>query len=102
MSYVYERLNTSQIVGALRQDQYAGWSYEGAKALAEYLEQLAEDLGEPIELDVVALRCDYNEYASLEEFNQNYDKPYANLDAVREDATVIEIPGTRGFIVQAF
>lgn len=38
-------LSTYDIANALHQDKYAGWSYAGAKALAEYLEEL-ERLGE--------------------------------------------------------
>ena len=64
MAYVYKSLSTKYIAQALRDDQYAGWSYHGAFALAEHLETLAENSREPIELDIVALRCDYNEYES--------------------------------------
>jgi hypothetical protein len=37
------------------------FSYEGARALFDYLEQLEEDTGESIELDVIALCCEYSE-----------------------------------------
>ena len=57
-------LGTHDIVDALMRDEYAGWSYEGAKALAEWLEELEEDCGAEYELDTVALRCEYNEYES--------------------------------------
>lgn len=36
-------------------------------ALCEYLEELEDGCGEEIEFDVVAIRCDWGEYASLEE-----------------------------------
>ena len=65
-------LNTYEIVNALLKDEYASWSYNGAKALAEYLEQYEEDCGVELELDVVALRCDFSEYNSLEEWLTEY------------------------------
>ena len=65
-------LNTHDITNALLNDKYAAWSYNGAKALAEYLEQYEEDCGIELELDVVSLRCEFTEYASLEEWAQNY------------------------------
>ena len=34
------------------------FSYDGLKALFEYLEDYEEDTGEEIELDVIALCCD--------------------------------------------
>lgn len=38
------------------------FTFEGAKALQEYLEQLSEDIGENIEFDPVAWCCEYSEY----------------------------------------
>ena len=52
-----------------RQDQF---SYEGLEVLFDYLENLSEDIGEPIELDVIALCCEYYE-SSIGELIENYD-----------------------------
>lgn len=41
-----------------RKDQF---SYEGLEILFDYLEELSDDIGEPIELDVIALCCEYEE-----------------------------------------
>lgn len=43
---------------ANRKDNF---SYEALGWLFDYLEQCEEDTGEPLELDVIALCCDYNE-----------------------------------------
>lgn len=37
------------------------FSYEGFKALFEHIEELEQDTGEQLELDVIALCCDYSE-----------------------------------------
>lgn len=37
------------------------FSYEGKRALFDYLEALSEDIGSTIELDVIALCCEYYE-----------------------------------------
>lgn len=37
------------------------FSWDGFKALFDYLNNLSDDIGQPIELDVVALCCDYTE-----------------------------------------
>jgi hypothetical protein len=37
------------------------FSYEGLNVLFDYLESLEDDTGEEIELDVIALCCDYSE-----------------------------------------
>ena len=41
-----------------RKDQF---SYEAKRVLFEYLEALSYDTGEPIELDIIAICCEYNE-----------------------------------------
>jgi len=48
------------------------FSYEGLKALYDYLLQYEEDAGEEIELDVIALCCDYSEYDTALEAAQEY------------------------------
>lgn len=76
MTYIYETLSTHEIAHALRKDDNARWSYDGALALAEWLEQYAEDTGEPIELDIVALRCEFSEWESAIDISINYaDSP---------------------------
>lgn len=52
------------------------FSYEGLTALYEYLWDLSEDIGEDIELDVIALCCNFTEYNEEEarrEFNIDPD-----------------------------
>ena len=80
------------------------FSYEGLHALFEYFEELEDDIGEEIELDVVAICCGYTEYDSLEDFNADCssdDKVYM-LDDIREETVVIEIPDTERFIIGEF
>jgi hypothetical protein len=61
-------LTTYDIANELLQDNNASWSRPGAFALAEYLEQYEEETGEEMEMDVVAIRCDFSEYSSLEDW----------------------------------
>ena len=58
---------------AIRPDNF---TYEGLGALYEYLEELSEDTGEDIELDVIAICCDFTEYSeneAREEFDIDVD-----------------------------
>lgn len=45
------------------------FSYEGLKELYKHLVFLSEDIGEPIELDVIGLCCDYYESTAQEIVN---------------------------------
>ena len=53
----------------LRENQF---TYEGKKALFDYLEEYEESTGEEIELDIIAICCDYTEYESLDDFQKEY------------------------------
>lgn len=65
------------------------FSYEGKKVLFDYLEQYSEDTGDPIELDVIALCCDYEE-SSVQEVIDNYslDGLDCDGDEIPEDEKI--------------
>lgn len=114
---MYQTLSTSEAVDILRADKYASWSLAGARALVEYLEELEEETGERIEIDPVAIRCDYSEYSSAveaasdlsdweyrpDEDGADYDEDEAEEHAqyyLQDRTTVIGFDG--GVIVQSF
>jgi hypothetical protein len=57
---MYKELTTHDIAYALSSNKDNGFTYQGARALAEYLEELEESLGEEFELDAIAICCDFN------------------------------------------
>ncbi len=65
-------LTTSEAADILFKDSNANWSYAGARALAEYLEEYEESTGEKLEFDHVALRCDFSEWDSLQDWAVDY------------------------------
>lgn len=67
-----QTLSTYDAASQLHDDKDGGWSWNGANALVEYLEELEEDMGEEIEFDRVALRCDFSEHESLVEWAETY------------------------------
>jgi len=104
-------LTTSEAADRLMADENASWSYHGARAMVEYLEEIEESTGELIELDIVAIRCDYSEYTSAVEAagdcgwkpdtdQEDEDLEELALDWLKDRTTVIEFWG--GVIVQAF
>lgn len=78
-------LTTYEIAHELMQDENAAWTRAGAFALAEHLEQCEEDTGEELELDIVAIRCDFDEYSSLEDWANDYGLEEDSLDDAHED-----------------
>lgn len=77
------------------------FSYEGLKSLFNYLESYEQDTGEELDLDVIALCCDYTEYETLEEFNRDFGKNYKSIQDIENDTTVIKV-SENGFIIQNF
>ena len=115
---VYESDFHSAFIEMGRQNNF---SHAGRRALFEYFEHYEEETGEEIELDVVALCCDYTEYESLDDFAEQYGDIWAERladlkeehgddeDTIREDfldelnqhTTVINVDG-EGFITACF
>ena len=79
------------------------FSYEGRKALFDYLEKLEDDTGEKIEFDPIALCCEYSEYENIQEFWNDYDKEdYPTIDKIEDNTAVIKIQDSNKFIIQSF
>lgn len=106
-------LNTNQIADMIRQDSPDSWSYNGAKALAEYMEEYEEESGEEVEFDAVEIRCGWSEYDSLIDFADDHsstlqldkEKEWNELEEeirefIQERGHLIEFDG--GIIVSAF
>ncbi len=102
MTYVYTRENTNSLARALSADEYASWhkNYDACRALADHIESMAEDAGEPIELDIVAIRCDYILIDDIEDYNKQYDTNHESMDDI-DETTVIDVDGT-AFIIMAY
>ena len=75
--YRYERAN--QFGGAV-----------GLHALYQYLTELEQDIGEELELDVIALCCDYTHFDSIADYNQQYGTDYADMFDIEDLATDID------------
>ena len=82
-------------------DRGEQFSYDGLKALYEYLVEYEEDTGTEVDLDVIALCCEYAEYDSLKEFQANYGEKYESMEAI-SDATALIPIGLESFIIQQF
>ena len=76
------------------------FSYNGKRALFDFLEQYEKDAGEEIELDIIAFCCEYTEYESLDELKENYTN-IDSMDELQNNTTVIKIDND-SFIIQEF
>lgn len=106
-----QNINTTDLYHDLKAMDRDNFSYNGAKALMEYLEELEDDIGESIEYDPIAFCCDYAEYGEDEyqDLAQEYNQDFGNADEfdtdeffswLQDNTTMIEFGG--GIIVQSF
>ena len=102
-----QNINEYQFERAFNECRPNNFSYEGLSALYDYLMQYEEETGQELELDVIAICCDFTEYEDLKEFQGEYydevkgDK-YKDIEEIEEETIVIPIPDTDGFIIQQF
>ncbi len=106
---IKEEVTQSYFVKEFKELRADNFSNRGLEALYLYLSELSEETGEDIELDIIALCCEYTEYDNEEELIQDYahiiptytDKSNC-LDLLREHTQVIEIEDSPGIIIQQF
>lgn len=94
-----------QITETMFKDQFVkmgrgeSFSHNGLTALYEYFEQLEDDMGKSLELDVIAICCEFGEYTDIEEIAEVYTN-IEDIDDLRNNTTVIEFDG--GLIIGEF
>jgi hypothetical protein len=117
---IKQTVNFSQFCDSFSDTYKDNFTHDGKKVLFDYLENLSDDIGEDIELDIIALCCEYTQYDDVEDFIaqygytdikkedfNTYDTPKDNLEdfnkAVMDDlynkTQVITIDGSDGFII---
>jgi len=94
----YQFVDSFALAG--RGDQF---SRAGLFALFDYFDQLEQDTGEEMELDVVAICCDWAEYADLADWARDYFSRETWLDelGLDGDATDEETEAAAREYVQA-
>ena len=69
-------VNFTDFVDAFYKIRPTNFSYDGLKALFDYLEEYEHSTGKELELDVIGLCCDFCEYRNIAEFNKEHETYY--------------------------
>jgi len=77
------------------------FSNDALIALYDYFKYLEDDIGEELDLDTIAICCNYCEYKNFQELKSNYLN-IKTLDELKERTEIIPIEGTEGFIARNF
>lgn len=82
------------------------FSYEAKQAIFDYLEEYEASTGEQLELDPIAICCEWTEYEDWQEFIQEYPK-YEDYDFDEgieklQDETTVLMLEQEGFVIIQF
>lgn len=80
-----------------RENQF---SHEGLSTLFDMLEEYEQDIDKELELDVIALCCDFTEYDSFKELTEAYDNIEREEDLL--ELTWYRKTETNGYIIHNF
>ena len=75
------------------------FSYDALGVIFDYLEEMEEG-GTELELDPIAICCDFAEYKNIKEFQADYSTDYETIEDIRNETTVLEIDIYSFVIVQ--
>jgi hypothetical protein len=95
-----QTVTESMFIDSFRGGYKDNFSYEGKKALFEWLESL--EMEEDTELDPVGLCCEFSEYDSIEDFASEYGSgDIETMEDIEDRTTVIRIDDD-SFIIQCY
>jgi hypothetical protein len=110
---MYQEISQYDFTEAFRtMNREDNFTYAGLQALFEYLEELEESTGEKMELDVIAICCDFSEYPTALEAAEQYgfqsgpdddedEREESAKDYLADNTSVIDV-GTTGVIIQDY
>ena len=82
-------VNFSQFCDAFRAaDRNENFSYDGKRALYDFLEEVADQIGEEYELDVIALCCEFAE-SDVQELINDYSIDVSEAEGDEEEIEAI-------------
>ena len=80
-----QSVNFSDFVDAFHAfDRYDSFGYHGLRVIFDYLEQYEEETGQEVELDVIAICCDYN-MGHFSDIAKNYSIDLSEADPEDEE-----------------
>ena len=90
---MYQAINQYDFIQAFNSLRPDNFSHEGLAALFDYLE------GDDIELDVIGICCDFTEYNSFEDIQEEY-QGIETIEDLYDNTLVLDFKG--GIIIQNF
>ena len=87
-------LSLYDFINGVRDD----FSYEAAEALFTFLEEIDPE----IEFDPIGIRCEWDEYTSISEYNDTYNTEHEKVEDIMNDTTVVMVDDDEHFLIIAW
>lgn len=98
-----QTVNFSRFIDAFEHSQYcSNFSYEGKRALYNFLIDREIEENDEQELDLGEISAEWAEYESLEDFNNDRETDYEYIEDLIAQVPVINVPETSAFIVRQY
>ena len=98
---IVDTLTRFRFIDEFKRIRPDNFSHEGLHALFDYFEELSHDIRQPIEFDPIAICCDFREYESFKQLQEDYDN-IIDFEDLHNHTQVIRLEGSDGFIIQQF
>ena len=99
---MFTKINQSMFIDAFRNmGRETQFSYAALVALFQHMVDTEDNCGEEVELDVIALCCEFAEYEDIEEYNADYTKA-ETMEDIEDRTTVIYIGRGDAFLIQQY
>ena len=76
------------------------FTYLGKKDLFDWLECLED--GKGVKLDVIALCCEFTEYESIKDFQEDYGKKYKTIEDIEYNTILIPVTINKDKSIKSF
>jgi hypothetical protein len=96
---MYIQVTKSIFIEAFKAIRPENFSYDALGAMFDYFDDFGSDVD--VELDVIAICCDFSEYTSLVDYNEQHGTAYESLGELEQYTTVIEV-GNESFVAVSF
>tara|TARA_R110000787_G_scaffold254490_1_gene359785 strand:+ start:654 stop:950 length:297 start_codon:yes stop_codon:yes gene_type:complete len=96
-----QTINENQFIDAFEKLRPNNFTYEGLSSLYNYLEEFENDTDKEVELDVIAICCDYTQYKNLKEYNEDYQENCKTIEDVQNITSTVNIDN-KSFIISNY
>ena len=97
-----QTINFNQFCDGFGDTYKNNFTYEGKRALFEYLEHYEDETDTQMEYDPIAFCCEFTEYNNFKEYQEQYGDRVKNIEKLSDHTQVIPIKGTNRFIIQQY